>query len=47
MGNLHVDHLAIYALIGFGTLLLVCIGLTAWVVSKVMGAKPDPNSSTE
>ena len=41
MGNLHVDQLAIYALIGFGTLLMVCAGLVAWVVSKAIGAKPD------
>ncbi|ACT57743.1 hypothetical protein [Hirschia baltica] len=40
MSKLHVDPLAIYALIGFGSLILVCLGLTAWVVVKVMNAKP-------
>ncbi len=40
MSKLHVDPLAIYALIGFGSLILVCLGLTAWVVMKVIKAKP-------
>lgn len=40
MSKLHVDPLAIYALIGFGSLIIVCLGLTAWVVMKAMTAKP-------
>lgn len=34
MGNLHVDPLAIAALVGFGTLILIGGGLTVWLIKK-------------
>lgn len=34
MGNLHVDPLAIAALIGFGTLLLISAGLVGFLIVK-------------
>ncbi|WP_267889989.1 hypothetical protein [Henriciella aquimarina] len=39
MGNLTVDPLAIGALIGFGCLMLIMIGLVVWLVLKA-GKKP-------
>ncbi|MEZ5946772.1 MAG: hypothetical protein R3C13_03635 [Hyphomonas sp.] len=40
MGNLHFDALAIGALVGFGSLILIMVGITAWVVQKAMTAPP-------
>jgi|APLow6443716910_1056828.scaffolds.fasta_scaffold1972206_1 hypothetical protein len=34
MGNLTVDALAIAALVGFGTLMVVVAGITTWLVVK-------------
>lgn len=34
MGNLHVDALAIGALVGFGSLIVIMTGITVWVVRK-------------
>ena len=34
MGNLYVDPLAIAALVGFGSLVLISIGITVWFVVK-------------
>lgn len=34
MGNLVVDPLAIAALVGFGTLIMVGVGLTVWLIRK-------------
>ena len=34
MGNLIVDPLAIAALVGFGVLLLITIGITVWLIRK-------------
>lgn len=34
MGRLTVDPLAIAALVGFGSLIVVCIGLVAFVMIK-------------
>ena len=34
MGNLIVDPLAIAALVGFGTLLLITGGITVWLIRK-------------
>ena len=34
MGNLSVDGLAIAALVGFSTLLLIGVGLTAWLFKQ-------------
>jgi hypothetical protein len=42
MGNLTVDNLAIYALIGFGCLVAIRIGITAWVVRKAFSAPVTP-----
>ena len=42
MGNLTVDNLAIYALIGFGSLLLIMGGITTWVVRKAFSAPVTP-----
>lgn len=42
MGNLTVDNLAIYALIGFGCLLLIMIGITTWMVRKAFSAPVSP-----
>jgi hypothetical protein len=42
MGNLTVDNLAIYALIGFGCLVAIMIGITAWVVRKAFSAPVTP-----
>ncbi|MEZ5997080.1 MAG: hypothetical protein R3B98_00095 [Hyphomonas sp.] len=40
MGNLHFDALAIGALVGFGSLILIMVGITAWVVRKAMTPAP-------
>lgn len=42
MGNLTVDNLAIYALIGFGCLVVIMVGITAWVVRKAFSAPVTP-----
>nr|WP_321442294.1 hypothetical protein [uncultured Hyphomonas sp.] len=42
MGNLTVDNLAIYALIGFGSLVVIMVGITAWVVRKALSAPVPP-----
>ncbi|MEM9054040.1 MAG: hypothetical protein AAGB16_01835 [Pseudomonadota bacterium] len=34
MGNLSVDPLAIAALVGFGSLLAISIGITVWMYKK-------------
>jgi len=34
MGNLSVDPLAIAALVGFGTLIGICVGISIWVYKK-------------
>lgn len=34
MGNLIFDPLAIAALVGFGFLLLISIGITVWLIRK-------------
>lgn len=34
MGNLIVDPLAIAALVGFGSLLLITIGITVWLIRQ-------------
>jgi len=39
MGNLTVDPLAIAALVGFGTLLLVMAGITVWLLRQ-SGKRP-------
>ena len=36
MGNLTVDPLAIAALVGFGSLVLICVGITVWFVRQSM-----------
>ena len=41
MSNLSVDNLAIMALVGFGSLVAVCIGLIAWVMAKAGKAPGD------
>jgi len=35
-----LDPLAIGALVGFASLILICIGITAWLVNKIMNAEP-------
>jgi len=42
MGKLTVDPLAIAALIGFGSLLLISIGITVWIWRKAMSAPVAP-----
>nr|WP_321359784.1 hypothetical protein [uncultured Hyphomonas sp.] len=42
MGNLTVDNLAIYALIGFGSLIVIMAGITTWVVRKAFSAPVPP-----
>ncbi|MCA8900967.1 MAG: hypothetical protein KDA53_06910 [Hyphomonas sp.] len=49
MGNLHFDALAIGALVGFGSLLVIMAGITIWVVRKAYstpssGEGPDAQS---
>ena len=39
MGNLTVDPLAIAALVGFGALVLIALGLFVWIWRKA-GKKP-------
>jgi hypothetical protein len=39
MGNLHVDPLAIAALVGFGSLIMIGVGLTVWLV-RMAGKAP-------
>ncbi|MDP1555450.1 MAG: hypothetical protein Q8S09_07695 [Hyphomonas sp.] len=34
MGNLTIDPLAIAALVGFGTLLIVMAGITFWILRQ-------------
>lgn len=34
MGNLYVDPLAIAALVGFGSLLLISVGITVWLIKQ-------------
>ena len=34
MGNLVFDPLAIAALVGFGTLIAISVGLTVWLIRK-------------
>lgn len=54
MGNLVVDPLAIAALVGFGILILMMVGLAIWVVilsrlpaSKPADAQPAPDSESQ
>jgi hypothetical protein len=42
MGHLTVDNLAIYALVGFGSLLVIMAGITTWVVRKAFSAPVTP-----
>ena len=34
VGKLFIDPLAIAALVGFGTLILITLGLTIWLIRK-------------
>ena len=34
MGNLIIDPLAIAALVGFGLLILISLGITLWLIRK-------------
>lgn len=34
MGNLTVDPLAIAALVGFGALMLIGVGITVWIIRQ-------------
>ncbi|HPE49234.1 MAG TPA: hypothetical protein PLR76_12585 [Hyphomonas sp.] len=43
MGNLHFDPLAIGALVGFGSLVLIMAGITVWIVRKAFSA-PEPDA---
>ena len=40
MGGLTVDALAIGGLVGFGALVLIMVGITAWIVRKAMTPPP-------
>ena len=40
MGKLTVDALAIGGLVGFGSLVLIMVGITVWIVRKAMTAPP-------
>lgn len=35
-----LDPLAIGALVGFASLIIICVGITVWLVNKIMKAEP-------
>ena len=45
MGKLSVDALAIGGLVGFGSLILIMVGITTWVVRKAFSAPVAPPPS--
>lgn len=39
-----LDPLAIGALVGFASLIIICVGITAWLANKIMKAEPADTS---